>query len=104
MTVTFQAKSLGNRVILKPRIEKETKGGILIARDERSQAVNTNQGEVFMIGPSCWYDFKEKPDVKVGDKVYYSRYGAMTIKPDESTDFFIICNDVDILVGYTEND
>jgi co-chaperonin GroES (HSP10) len=101
--IQFNQKSLGHRVILKPRIEKETKSGIVIARDERSQAVNTNQGEVFMIGPSCW-DNMEKPDIKVGDLVYYARYGAMTIKPEGSEDFLVLCNDEDLLVGYTENE
>lgn len=100
----FLQKSLGNRVILKPKIEKVSKGGIHIARDERSQAVNTDQGEVYMVGPMCWYDLPDKPDVKPGDTVYYSHYGAKTIKPDNSEDFFIICNDVDILVGYKDND
>ena len=100
--MNFLERTLANRVILKPKIEKESKGGIIIARDERSQAVNTNQGEVFMIGPLCWYDLPEKPDVKVGDKVYYAHYGAMTLKPEGSEDFFVLCNDVDILVGYQD--
>lgn len=81
-----------------------SKGGIVIARGEREQAINTNQGEVYMIGPACWEDFTNKPDVKVGDKVYYARFGAMTLKPDESEDFLVICNDLDILCAYTEKD
>lgn len=99
---TFNQKSLGHRVILKPKIEKETKGGIIIARGEREQAVNTNQGQVFMIGPACWEEMENKPDIKVGDWVYYARYGAQTIKPDDSEDFLVLCNDLDILVGYTD--
>ena len=98
----FNQKSLGHRIILKPKIEKVSKGGIVLARGEREQAVNTNQGEVFMIGPSCWDDMDTKPDIKVGDKVYYARYGAMTIKPEGSEDFLVMANDQDILVGYTE--
>ena len=102
--IQFNQKSLGHRIILKPRIEKESKGGILIARSERDQAVNTNQGEVFMIGPACWEEMENKPDIKVGDLVYYARYGAMTIKPEESENFLVLCNDEDLLVGYTENE
>jgi len=101
--IQFQQASLGNRVLLKPKIEKETKSGIVIARSERDQAINTNQGEVFMIGPACWEDFTNKPDIKVGDNVYYARFGGMTIKPDEESDFLVICNDVDILVGYKDD-
>lgn len=98
----FQQKSLANRVIIKPLIEKQTKSGIVLARDERSQAINTDRGEIYMIGPMAWYDLPEKPDLKTGDKVYYSHYGAKTIKPEDSADFYIICNDADILVGYTD--
>jgi len=100
--ITFNQKSLGRRVLLKPKIEKETKSGIVIARDERTQAINTNQGEVFMIGPACWEDYETKPEVNVGDQVYYARYGAMTIKPDGMEDFLVLCNDEDILVGYSD--
>jgi len=99
----FQEMSLANRVILKPKIEKVSKGGIVLSRSEREQAVNTNQGEVFMIGPSCWWDLPNKPDVKIGDKVFYARYGALTIKPEDGEDFYILCNDVDILVGYKDD-
>jgi co-chaperonin GroES (HSP10) len=98
----FNQMSLGHRVILKPKIEKVSKGGIVIARGEREQAVNTNQGEVFMIGNSCWDNMQVKPDFKVGDKVYYARYGAMTIKPEGSEDFLVMCNDEDLLVGYQD--
>jgi len=95
-------KTLANRLILKPKVEKETKSGIIISRDERKLAIDSDQGEVFMIGPQAWYDLPEKPDIKVGDTVYYARYGAKTIKPDGFEDFLVICNDDDVLVGYTD--
>lgn len=98
----FSQETLAERVLLKPFIETETKGGILIARDERSQAINTDRGEVFMIGPSAWYDLPNKPDLKPGDKVFYSKYGAKVIKDEVTNEFYIICNDKDILVGYGE--
>ena len=101
--ITFKETSLAERVILKPFIEKQSKGGIYIARDERSQAINTDQGEIFMIGTQAWYDLPSKPDIKVGDKVYYSKYGAKVIKPEGAEDFYIICNDKDILVAYEGN-
>lgn len=96
----FKASSLAERIIIKPFIEKQSKGGIVIARDERSQAINTDQGEIVMIGDQAWYDLPTKPDVKVGDRVYYSKYGAKVIKPEGCEDFLIICNDKDILVAY----
>lgn len=99
----FKESSLGVRLILKPFIEKVSKGGIHIARDERSQAVNTDRGEVLAIGPQAWYDLPRKPDIKRGDKVFYSKYGAKVLKLDESDDFYIICNDEDILVAFEGN-
>ena len=102
MTVTFNERSLGTRVILKPLIEKVSKGGIHIARDDRTQAINTNQGEVFLIGPNAWYDKPEKPDVKPGDKVFYAKYGALVLKVDGMDEFLVMCNDEDILVGYKD--
>lgn len=100
--VKFKESSLAERLILKPLIEKTSKGGIVIATDDRKQAINTNQGEVVMIGPMAWYDLPEKPDVKVGDKVYYAKYGALVLKVDGNEDFFVLVNDKDILVGYTD--
>lgn len=99
----FQQESLGNRVILKPFIEKVTKGGIVLARDARSQAINTDKGEILMVGPSCWYDQPEvsRPNVKAGDTVFYAKYGAKTIQDlDDPETFYILANDTDILVGY----
>lgn len=100
MKMKFKAETLAERVLLKPLIEKMSKGGIVIARDDRTQAINTDRGEVFMIGPQAWYDLPTKPDIKVGDKVFYSHYGAKTIRVGD--EFLIIANDKDILVGYTD--
>lgn len=96
----LKPSSLANRVVIKPLIEKVSKGGIVLPRDERSQAVNTNQGEIYMIGDQAWYDLPSKPDIKVGDKVYYAKYAALVIKPEDSEDFLVLVNDVDVLVAY----
>jgi len=99
--VKFRPETLVYRVILKPFVEKETKSGIIISTDARTQAINTDRGEIVMFGNQAWKDYGcvESP-FKVGDKVYYAKYGAKTIKPEGSEDFLILCNDEDILVGY----
>lgn len=104
MTVKMRQTSLAERVVIKPFIEKVSKGGIVIQRDDRTQAISTNQGEVLMIGPMAWYDLPAKPDIKVGDKVYYQKYGAMTIKLDGADDFLVICNDKDVILAYEEGE
>lgn len=96
----FRQDTLGIRVVLKPFIETTTKGGIVVARDERSQAINTDKGEVLMVGDAAWYDKPVKPNVKAGDKVYYAKWGAKVIRDEDNGDFYIICNDEDVLAGY----
>lgn len=99
----FKQESLANRVVLKPLIEKESKGGILIARDERQQAINTDRGSVVMVGPSAWFDMPVKPVYQEGDLVMYAKWGAKVVKDEDTGEFYILCNDVDILVGYTND-
>lgn len=100
----FNQESLDVRIILKPYIlPTKSEGGIdLSAISARSQAINTDRGEIVLIGPTAWYDRPIKPNLKPGDTVYYSKYGAKTLQDDETKELFIICNDEDILVGYSE--
>jgi co-chaperonin GroES (HSP10) len=98
----FKPETLGNRVILKPIIETMSKGGIAIARSEREQAINTDRGEVVMIGRDAWYDLPNKPELMAGDKVVYARWSAKMLKDEQTGEFFTLCNDTDILVGYTD--
>ena len=100
----FREETLVHRVIIKPHIETQTKAGIILARDERGQAINSDKGEILMIGPKAWVDFKcETPPVKVGDKVYYAKYGAKVLKDEDTGELYIILNDEDVLVGYTND-
>ena len=100
----FNRDTLDVRVILKPYIlPTKSEGGIdLSAISVRSQVINTDRGEIYMVGPNCWYERKVKPNVKPGDKVYYSKYGAKVLQDDETKELFIICNDEDLLCAYTE--
>ena len=99
----FRQETLVDRVILKPFVlGKKTEGGIILPTNQRMDAVNSDKGTVFMVGPECWNQFKKKP-VKVGDTVFYAKYGAkVLIDPDVEDSFYILCNDEDILVGYTK--
>ena len=98
----FKPESLGFRVLIKPEIlPKKSQGGIdLSALDDRGQAVNSDKGTILMVGPDAWKALKMEPPVKVGDKVFYAKYGAKTIKDGE--DLYILCNDEDVLVGYLD--
>lgn len=90
---------LMHRILLKPRIETTSKGGIIIAVDEDQAAVHCDIGEVLAIGDKAFKDFNyAEPPVKVGDTVYYARYGARVIKFDDDPQKYIICNDEDIII------
>jgi co-chaperonin GroES (HSP10) len=103
--IEFRAETLVHRVIIKPKIETTTKSGIVISTSERSQAINSDQGEIFLIGPKAWSDFGcDTPPVNVGDRVFYAKYGAKVLKDPDTNELYIICNDEDVLVGYTENE
>ena len=98
----FRPETLVHRVIIKPQIEKVSKGGIVITRSERNQAINTDRGTIFMFGPQAWKAFGcEQSPVQIGDEVYYSHYGAKVLKDEDNGDLYIICNDEDVLVSYT---
>lgn len=104
----FRQDTLGVRVILKPFFQKVSEGGILLVRDERMAAVNTDKGEVVMIGPAAWFDKPVKPNLAPGDLVMYAKWGAKVIRNEDQQDpqaddaYFILCNDEDILVGYEQ--
>lgn len=96
-------ETLGFRLVLKPiGFKKVSDGGIdLSAIDARTHAINTDKGEVFLIGPSCWDRLERKPEIKAGDKVMYAKWGAkIIVNPEDKEDIYIIVNDEDILVGY----
>lgn len=74
-------KPLGDRVVIK-RLEAEetTKSGIVLtgAAKERPQ-----EAEVVAIGPGAVVDGNRIPmEVKIGDKVLYSKYAGTEVKLD----------------------
>lgn len=73
-------KPLGDRIVVKPTAAEEvTKGGIVLpdTAKERPQ-----EGEVIAAGAGKTLDsgVQVSMDVKVGDKVIYSKYGGTEIK------------------------
>ena len=74
-------KPLGDRVVIKNmEAEETTKGGIILttAAKEKPQ-----MAEVIAVGPGGNVDGKEiKMQVKVGEKVIYSKYAGTEVKMD----------------------
>ena len=81
---------LNDRVVLKQLVAEETtKSGIVLPGQNKEKP---QQAEVVAVGP-CTEDVKMQ--VKVGDKVIYSKYSGTEVKLDEEE--YIICKQDDIL-------
>ncbi len=85
---------LGERVVLKEAVAEETtKSGIILAGQAKEKP---QYAEVIEVGPGAVVDGKLVPmEVKVGDKVIYSKYAGMEVKLGD--DEFIIVKQSDIL-------
>ena len=73
---------LGDRVVLKQvEAEETTKSGIVLPGQAQEKP---QQAEVVAVGPGGVVDGKEvKMEVKVGDKVIYSKYAGTTVEIDD---------------------
>ena len=88
-------KPLADRIIVKAtQAEEKTAGGILLPDSAQEKP---QQGEVIAVGPGKLLDSgKTEPmDVKVGDKIYYAKYGGTEVKL--GADEFIILRQDDVL-------
>ncbi len=86
---------MADRVLVKP-IEKEekTKSGIYLPDTAKEKP---QEGEGLAVGPGKVSDDGKRipPDVKVGDRVIYAKYGGTEIKVDDQD--LIILRESDIL-------
>ena len=72
-------KPLGDRVVIK-RLEAEetTKGGIIVTGTAKERP---QEAEVVAVGPGAIVDGKRtEMEVKIGDKVLYSKYAGTEVK------------------------
>ncbi len=85
---------LGDRVVLKQvEAEETTKSGIILTANTQEKP---QEAEVIAVGPGGMVDGKEVTmQVKVGDKVIYSKYAGNEVKLDGEN--FIIVKQGDIL-------
>ena len=85
---------LGDRVVLKQLVAEETtKSGIVLPGQNKEKP---QQAEVIAVGPGGMVEGKEiKMEVKVGDKVIYSKYSGTEVKLDDEE--VIIVRQSDIL-------
>lgn len=74
-------RPLGDKVVVKPLDRQQvTKSGIYIPETAKEKP---QEGEILAVGTGKYLDGKLIPlDVKVGDKVLFSKYGGDEIKID----------------------
>ena len=84
---------LADRVVLKQLVAEETtKSGIVLPGQSKEKP---QQAEVIAVGPGGTVDGKEvKMEVKVGDKVIYSKYSGTEVKLDEEEYIVVKQNDI----------
>lgn len=85
---------LGDRVVLKQLVAEETtKSGIVLPGQAKEKP---QQAEVIAVGPGSVVDGKTvEMQVKVGDKVIYSKYSGTEVKLEDTE--YIIVKQEDIL-------
>ncbi|MDD6572936.1 MAG: co-chaperone GroES [Thermoflexaceae bacterium] len=84
---------LGDRVVLKQLVAEETtKSGIVLPGQAKEKP---QQAEVIAVGPGGVVDGKEVTmQVKVGDKVIYSKYAGTEVKLEEEEYIVVKQNDI----------
>lgn len=84
---------LGDRVVLKQfEAEETTKSGIILTSKTQEKP---QEAEVLAVGPGGLVDGKEVTmQVKVGDKVIYSKYSGNEVKLGEEEYIIVKQNDI----------
>jgi len=86
---------LGDRVVVKPEpLQEKTRSGIVLPETAKEKP---SEGTVVSVGSGRIFDNGQRValEVKVGDKVLYSKYGGTEVKLDEEE--YIILQERDIL-------
>ena len=88
---------LGDRVVLQQLdAEETTKSGIVLPGQAQEKP---QQAEVIAVGPGGMVDGKEvKMEVKVGDKVIYSKYSGTDVKLEDNEYVVVRQNDIVAIV------
>lgn len=88
---------LGDKVVLKQLVAEETtKSGIVLPGQAKEKP---QQAEVVAVGPGGMVEGKEVTmQVKVGDKVIYSKYAGTEVKLGEEEYIIVKQNDIVAIV------
>jgi len=91
-------KPLGDRVIVRPSEAEETLPSGLVLPDTAKE--KPQEGEVLAVGKGEYHGDELVPlDVKVGDKVIYSKYGGTEITVDGEDVLILSARDLLAVIG-----
>jgi len=77
--VSVSIKPLEDRILVQPIDAEQTTASGLVIPDTAKE--KPQEGNVLAVGPGRFEDGQRLPlDVKVGDKVIYSKYGGTEVK------------------------
>lgn len=90
----MKLKPLGDKVVVRQSVaEEKTKSGIVLPETAKEKP---QEGEIVAVGTGRTEDGKKLPlEVKVGDKVIYSKYGGTEVKVNNEE--LLILGESDIL-------
>jgi len=93
MAKKFSLEPLEDRVVVKASEGEETTASGLVIPDTAKE--RPQEGEVIAVGPGRFEDGQRIPmDVKVGDKVIYSKYGGTEVKIEGEEYLILSARDV----------
>ena len=91
MSVTI--KPLEDRILVKTLEAEQTTASGLVIPDTAKE--KPQEGEVLAVGPGRFEDGQRLPlDIKVGDKVIYSKYGGTEVKYDGQEYLILSARDI----------
>ena len=97
----MKLKPLGDRIVVQPKEEDEsrTPSGLVIPDTAKEKP---QLGEVLAAGPGNWNEDGDERiplDVKVGDLVFYSKYGGTEVKYEGEDYLILSARDVLAVLG-----
>lgn len=107
-TTRCSIRPVGHKILVEPKeVEKISKGGIhLVYESERMVQVSEQYGTVIAVGDTAWNahrtmseDGSEHPGepwAKVGDHVWFSKFGGAFITDPTTGVDYVLMNDDDI--------
>ena len=98
--MSVSIKPLEDRIVIKQvEAEQTTASGLVIPDTAKEKP---QEGEVVAVGPGRWNedgDERVPMDIKVGDKVVYSKYGGTELKRGAEEYLILSARDVLAIIG-----